>query len=117
MKPGEAIKIRGIIGAGIFDVSGRLITYSSKTLTPEQADSTAMLCGTVYNLIGSIASLYSRFCGLRMDPVKRIDIYSSDFAISLMCSSRGCAGIIYNVNEIGKEKVEELLEGMVESIE
>lgn len=117
MKPREAVGIKGIIGVGIFDTSGRLISYSSKTLTPEQADSTALLCGIIYSLTGSIASLYSRFCGIKMEPVTGIEVNSNDFAVALMCGSRGCAGIIYNVNEVSREKVGEILKGMVESIE
>lgn len=117
MKPNEVIKTRGIVGAGIFDTDGKLISYSSKTLSPEQADSTALLSGSIYSLIGSIASLYSKFCGIKMQPVTRIDVFSNDFAIALLCGTRGCGGIIYNINEVEKGKVDQLLEGMVESIE
>jgi roadblock/LC7 domain-containing protein len=117
MKPKEVVAIKGVIGAGIFDTNGKLISYSSKTLSSEQADSTAMLCGTIYSLIESIASLYSRFCGIKMHPVTRIDVISMDFGISLTCSSRGCTGIIFNQNELERSKLDELLQGMVEEIE
>ncbi|MEM0077610.1 MAG: DUF2173 family protein [Thermoplasmata archaeon] len=113
----ELAERKGVIGAGIFDTNGKLIKYYTKSLSPEQADSTALLCGVIYTLLNSIGSLYSRFCGIKFQPIIKITIESLDFSLTIKCLDKGCIGIIYNMNEIKVQEIEEIAERMVESIE
>ena len=51
---------KGVVAAGEFDEGGRLRGYKSRILTPEQADSTARLSGSMMSLMDTITALYSR---------------------------------------------------------
>lgn len=84
----------GVMAAGEFDESGRLRGYRSKVLTPEQADSTARLSGSLLSLMDTITALYSRYCGFPLAPLQAIRISGAEYTLMLVSSAKRCVGVI-----------------------
>lgn len=96
---------KGILAAGEFDETGRLKAYRSKTLSPEQADSTARLSGALMSLVETITALYSRFCGVPIEPLQGLRLEGIEYTLMLVCTGKTCLGIIGKNSEMDFESL------------
>ena len=85
---------KGVLAAGEFDEGGRLRGYKSKVLSPEQADSTARLSGSLLSLMDTVTALYSRYCGFPLAPLQSIKLSGVDYTLLLVTSAKRCVGVI-----------------------
>ena len=90
----ELFSIKGVVAAGEFDEPGRLKGFKSKTLTKQQADSTAMLSGSLVSLLGTISSLYTTYCGVLLSPFRGVTVKGADYSTMLHCGEKTCLGVI-----------------------
>ena len=85
---------KGIVAAGEFDEAGRLVGYKSRILTPEQADSTARLSGSLLSLLDTLTALYSRYCGFPLAPLQSVRLSGVEYTLLLVSSAKHCVGVI-----------------------
>lgn len=100
---------KGVVGVGEFDETGRLKAYRSKLLSPEQADSTARLSGSLVTLLDTIMALYSRFCGVPIAPFQSVKIEGLEYSIMLVSSAKTCLGIIGKNDEVDFDAIKKEL--------
>jgi len=113
----KVMEIKGVIAAGEFDPSGKLISFKSKAISPDQADSTARLSGSIFTLLDTLSAIYSRYCSIPLYPIKSISIDGLEFSLILKCGKRGCAGAMVKNTECDIHEVHRALSGVVEDLE